>query len=194
MEKLIYVCDNSLSKTFCDDVILKYENNLSLSHDGYTIGGVNKNIKDTTDLNIPLVNNNILFNLNDVLYNSLIIHVKEYCKKLEDKYGMKIIKTQKLYDYGYMIQKYEKNKGKYIYHNDFAHDAFYKKRRVLTYLWYLNNVDEGGKTEFWKRTFIKPEIGKLLLFPASWTFPHCGQMPISNDKYIITGWLYEDDV
>ena len=47
--------------------------------------------------------------------------------------------------------------------------------------------------KFWKRKTIKPEAGKLLLFPASWTFPHCGQMPISHDKYIITGWLCEDE-
>jgi hypothetical protein len=32
--------------------------------------------------------------------------------------------------------------------------------------------------------------GKLLLFPASWVFPHRGKMPISEDKYIVTGWFH----
>ena len=35
----------------------------------------------------------------------------------------------------------------------------------------------------------KPKQGSLLLFPATWTYPYSGSMPISNDKYIITGWL-----
>jgi hypothetical protein len=36
---------------------------------------------------------------------------------------------------------------------------------------------------------IKPKSGKLLIFPACWTYPHRGTMPISDDKYIITGWI-----
>jgi hypothetical protein len=40
---------------------------------------------------------------------------------------------------------------------------------------------------------VKPEAGKLLFFPATWTYPHRGMMPISNDKYIITGWIYLND-
>ena len=63
--------------------------------------------------------------------------------------------------------------------------------RKLTFLWYINDVEEGGETEFFGNHKIKPEAGKLILFPASWTFPHCGKMPISDDKYIITGWLWE---
>jgi hypothetical protein len=51
-------------------------------------------------------------------------------------------------------------------------------------------VENGGETEIWDDFKIKPETGKLLLFPSSWTFPHRGVMPISDNKYIITGWLY----
>jgi hypothetical protein len=61
----------------------------------------------------------------------------------------------------------------------------------LTYIWYLNDVNEGGETIIWDNHKIKPTTGKLLLFPATWTYPHSGLMPISNDKYIITGWIYQ---
>ena len=57
---------------------------------------------------------------------------------------------------------------------------------------YLNDVDEGGETEFWGTLKVKPEAGKLILFPATWTYPHCANIPISNAKYIITGWLCAD--
>ena len=89
-----------------------------------------------------------------------------------------------------LIQRYYKGKGKYIKHNDFAIKWDEKKYRVVTFLWYLNDVTEGGETEFWGSHKIKPEAGKLILFPACWSFPHSGLMPISHDKYILTGWLY----
>ena len=87
-------------------------------------------------------------------------------------------------------QKYFKNKGKYVYHDDFTVEYSEKRYRVITFLWYLNSIEEGGQTEFWGDFRIKPEKGKLLLFPACWSFPHRGIMPISDNKYIITGWLY----
>lgn len=62
--------------------------------------------------------------------------------------------------------------------------------RLLTYTLFLNTVDEGGETEFLyipKR--VKAEQGKLLLFPAGFTHTHRGNPPISNDKYIVTGWI-----
>ena len=77
-----------------------------------------------------------------------------------------------------------------VENDDFVIDEKKKKYRVITFIWYLNNVEEGGETEFWKDYNIKPTTGKLVLFPASWTFPHRGKMPISDDKYIITGWIY----
>jgi hypothetical protein len=85
--------------------------------------------------------------------------------------------------------KYDKNEGKFVYHDDFSMVNDMKMHRVLTYLWYLNDVDEGGETEFCGDFKIKPTEGKLILFPASWCYPHKGIMPLSNDKYIITGWL-----
>ena len=92
-----------------------------------------------------------------------------------------------------MIQKYKKFQGKYTYHHDFYNDYESKRHRTVTYLWYLNDVEEGGETEFWGSYNIKPKKGKLIFFPATWCFPHRGKMPISSDKYIITGWFYEKD-
>jgi len=91
------------------------------------------------------------------------------------------------------IQKYTKSKGRYIYHNDFTCDWNTKKFRVITFLWYLNTIENGGETEFWTTHKVKPEAGKLLLFPATWTYPHRGMIPVSDNKYIMTGWIYCGD-
>jgi len=76
--------------------------------------------------------------------------------------------------------KYSKTEN---FHRDVTPNYF-------AFIFYLNNVEEEGETEIWGHKHIKPSAGKLLLFPASWTFSHCGKMQISSDKYIITGWLY----
>lgn len=62
-------------------------------------------------------------------------------------------------------------------------------RRFLAFLWYLNDVDEGGETTF-KDLQIKPEVGKLIIFPPMWMFPHIGNPPISNSKYILSTYLH----
>jgi hypothetical protein len=88
-----------------------------------------------------------------------------------------------------MVQRYIKNYGKYVYHQDYENQV--DKHRVITYLWYLNTIEEGGETEFYGNYKIKPEQGKLIFFPAFWCYPHCGNIPLSDNKYIITGWMYE---
>ena len=39
---------------------------------------------------------------------------------------------------------------------------------------------------------IKPQRGKLVIFPASWTHPYENCIPISEDKYVICGWIYSN--
>ena len=82
------------------------------------------------------------------------------------------------------------NIGKFTYHNDLSIDTY--GYRLVNYLWYLNDVEEGGETEFFGNYKIKPEKGKLVFFPSEWFFPHTGKIPISNDKYVIAGWMYVD--
>ena len=62
--------------------------------------------------------------------------------------------------------------------------------RVAAFMFYLNDVEEGGETEFlYQRKRFKPKAGTLLIWPPSYTHTHRGNPPLSNDKYILTGWL-----
>ncbi len=93
---------------------------------------------------------------------------------------------------GILCQKYDKNSGFYKYHNDFSllKNCSY---RVITFIIYLNSVFDGGETEFFGNKKIKATKGRIVLFPSSWTFPHRGVVPVSDNKYILTGWIYSDD-
>ena len=62
--------------------------------------------------------------------------------------------------------------------------------RILAWMFYLNDIERGGETEFLhQRCRIKPERGKLVLFPAAFTHSHRGNPPLDKTKYIVTGWF-----
>ena len=62
--------------------------------------------------------------------------------------------------------------------------------RMLTLIWYLNDVEEGGETEFVDGTLVKPKTGQpliiILMIMVLGQREEC-QYQIKN---IITSWLY----
>lgn len=195
MEKYIYQVKKSIPDRLCSDIITMYELE-NTRYPGLTMGGVQRDIKKTTDMIIPK-NDPMWYKIETFLYNELsnalkkyLIHIDDDNFNIDDRPSkFTYFNSENLHIDWFMVQKYDMQDGKYIYHNDSLNES--KRHRVITYLWYLNDVTDGGETEFWGGKYhIKPETGKLLLFPACWTFPHRGIMPISNDKYIITGWFY----
>jgi len=195
-EKFVYVNENSLSIEICNEIINLFEND-DTKRPGETMRGIFKHVKDTSDLDI--YNNEPKWSkINNLLINELQYNCTKYVENCYEFFRNKSIDYRPL-SFNHLdiialqIQKYIKKEGKYIYHHDGSIDYKNQSKRVLTYLWYLNTVNEGGETEILGNIKIKPVAGKLLLFPACWTFPHSGLTPISNDKYILTGWLYSND-
>lgn len=69
--------------------------------------------------------------------------------------------------------------------------AIGRGHRVLAWMTYLNEVEDGGRTSFPHYGLdIRPEQGKTLIWPVDWTHAHCGQVVNSGTKYIITGWMH----
>ena len=66
----------------------------------------------------------------------------------------------------------------------------YTCNRYLVFLWYLNDVEEGGETDFPDLGMrVSAKAGRLLMFPPYWMFQHAGLPPRSGDKYIISTYL-----
>ena len=94
------------------------------------------------------------------------------------------------YDTSYTMMRYDPGSVGYDWHNDFMfdNDDPLGGVRTITWLFYLNEC-EGGETEFkWGRK-IKPEAGKLVFFPSSWTMVHRGCPVTEGTKYICVGWF-----
>ena len=73
-------------------------------------------------------------------------------------------------------------------------------RRFLAFFIYLNDVEEGGETEFFFNkpgTFIpfkvEPKRGRMLMFPPTWQYYHAGLKPISGKKYLIHSYCHYAD-
>ena len=91
-------------------------------------------------------------------------------------------------DNGYAIQRTDPGEF-YHWHIDGGSHEF--SQRQLVAVWYLNDVDgPGGETEFsYQNIKIKPEAGKLCLFPPFWTHEHRGVTLEKGVKYIATTWV-----
>jgi len=178
---------------------------------GTTYNGVYSNIKDTEDLMLEYNSvldfdeKEIITSIEKVLYKEIMQYIK--INPLYQKY-----KNMCILDI-ILIQKYNQNIGKYVYHVDdltnidvslfditkkalqqnqsLENDNKDKiRRRILTFIFYLNDVDEGGETEFFQMHRVRPRKGGVVIFPASDFYLHKGCVPTSCDKYILTGWLY----
>lgn len=87
---------------------------------------------------------------------------------------------------GTLMLEYLPNQGFFDRHTDAGPDF----PRVLSAIVYLNDVDEGGETWFDKFNLsIKPEAGKLILFPSNYAYTHQAMPPISGKKYILVSWF-----
>ena len=89
----------------------------------------------------------------------------------------------------FKIQKTLPTQGYHLWHVEHM-PGFYYSSRVLVFTIYLNDVEEGGETEFLhfsKR--VKPKTGRIVIWPAAFPYVHRGNPPLSGKKYILTSWM-----
>jgi hypothetical protein len=186
----IWTKSNVLSKKFCNECISKFESDKRkypgvVGNSSYT-----PNLKKSTDLDISVFDE--WKDEDAIFYASIKNAFSEYTDYINSSlpnYGgvVEIMKTNSVGDSGYLIQRTNPSEF-YSWHNDSC--VIGNRVRTVTFIWYLNTINKGGYTEFWDGTKIKPEQGKLLIFPATWDFIHRGVSPKKETKYICTGWFH----
>lgn len=91
------------------------------------------------------------------------------------------------------VQRYEQSKGGYHHwHSEICADdpECETLHRALFFILYLNDVSEGGETEFYyQKTRVAPKSGRIILSPAGFTHTHKGHTPTSGEKLIATSWI-----
>jgi hypothetical protein len=89
----------------------------------------------------------------------------------------------------FKIQKTKPGQGYHMWHHEAGNE--HTSRRVAVFTLYLNDIDEGGETEFlYQSKRVSPKVGRIVWWPASFTHPHRGNPPLGDEtKYIVTGWV-----
>jgi hypothetical protein len=177
LKDLIHIHENALDKDTCQSLIDVFESN----QDKQERFDRNRT-PNFTQFNLTQYSSE-----NKELHNLVISKTLEYKKKYYEFIDERCFPKENAFEQ-FRIKRY-KNDG-----ND-AFDAhvdvvdYSTSRRFLSFFWYLNTVEEGGETVFSDVT-IKPETGKLVVFPPLWMFPHQGNPPISNEKYLLSTYLH----
>lgn len=180
-DTFIFEKSHALSAEQCRDMIQRFEQHQHEQYEG-RIGQLaeqDRSIKKSTDLVV-----------------SGKPHWHDVDRALFQSLGKAIVEFRERYhffkgpfkDMGYAIQR--TNPGEhYHWHIDGGSHEF--SQRQLVALWYLNDVaGPGGETEFlYQNIKIKPEQGKLILFPPFWTHEHRGVTLQQGVKYIATTWV-----
>ena len=90
---------------------------------------------------------------------------------------------------GLKIQKTLPTEGYHVWHIEHSNQEMYSKRAFVFSI-YLNDVEEGGETEFLnfsKR--VQPKTGRVVIWPAGFPYVHRGNPPLKGEKYILTSWM-----
>ena len=178
----IVVSSIKVSDELCDELINYFEtvqkqNPSTISVNEKIHNGTN-NRKDKS-LFLDEINGTLTSRVNEYLTAA----AKEYCDIYNTLYlDDGVIKSTKQ-----KLQKTEIGGGFHTWHCEDTNLA--SSNRIAVWTIYLNDVKEGGETEFLYHAHReKAEKGKICFFPANYMATHRGNPPISNEKYIVTGW------
>lgn len=196
----IFEFDDVISKEKCAEIIERFEKDpnkhepriYASDKNGNTTYTTSKKRKNGRELVIKLEDENEQWN--DILYMILDSFLKKvsmqvvvrFCRHFE-KYGEDPSDIENIWFRGAqpipmpcMTISCTAPNNTYAWHFDEGSTI------VFTGLLYLNDIDpiDGGATEFLDGRKVQPKSGKLLLFPASWSFPHRGSR-VHVNKYTI---------
>lgn len=187
-KEFIGIYENAFTKKECEDTIKLFEN---YHKSGYTysrLGESNSvlNTKDDTSIMIsPSIeldwDPRFIISFHDRFYDYIypLYNIQYPILQILRKHKSKFIK----------IQKTCPTQGYHIWHCE--HDGMQGANdRILSWILYLNDVEEGGETEFLYQSLrFKPKTGTFIIFPAHFTHTHRGNPPLSGVKYVATGWI-----
>tara|TARA_A100001391_G_scaffold113439_1_gene76315 strand:- start:3046 stop:3696 length:651 start_codon:yes stop_codon:yes gene_type:complete len=170
--------------SICDRIIAAYDSGLLQkgdgrlgAHKGNPKGQVKKTLKDSIDATLSERPDLI-----DDFTANLLAVLEQYKQKFPHANEVETFVVDEL-----NIQKYPKKTGGY--------HAWHAERqgnnsRHLVWMTYLNDIEEGGETEFYyQKLKVKPRKGLTLIWPVDWTHTHKGHIAPNEEKMIITGWF-----
>ena len=161
----------------CDDLIEYHKNNMEYKNLGKSIGA--NEMKKSTDVTVFPASQNPSI----LMYRKLLFgYIKEYNAAYDNPLAEMTIAD------GFNIQHYKPGEGYLNWHSE--RSIHLTHQRALTFMTYLNDVSDGGGTEFkYQKLRHNAKRGKTLIWPSDFTHTHRGQKSETEEKYITTGWF-----
>ena len=184
MKDFILCKPGALPKSECENLINNFETKwVGRQEEGLIGPGVlDTTMKQATEVFFYLGQEFSPFEL-DYLKYSIEDYIKEF-PFLDDLPSWGIYNVFKM-------QKYKPGEGFFSLHCE-NHPTPIKtsfEKRLIAWMIYLNDVRDGGYTEFpTQDKKFQPRCGDILMWPAYWTHPHRGIVSRTETKYILTGW------
>ena len=183
MTDFIGVYDIDNTDVFCKKVFdhLKNLELINRNKDEKLITGSHYYLLQEQENTLLNFNINLLNEFHNIINLAFLDYVERYKTAFES--GSKIFLNPNI-----KLQKTSPSEGYHIWHSE--NSSLQNSSRALFFLMYLNNIEEGGETEFlYQNKRVQPKEGRLIIAPASWTHVHRGNTSIKGDKYILTGWF-----
>jgi hypothetical protein len=188
INNFIGVYDNYVTKEECNKAIQIYEQQNKFNNTLNRIDGEKASILNKQDQQYFANGNNIKIWHSEL--KSLIVNFDMALKHYIENTGAgHAFDTNEFLYTTLKIQKTLPTEGYHVWHIEHGR-GFENEARAFVFSIYLNDVEEGGETEFLhfsKR--VKPKTGRIVIWPASFPYLHRGNPPLSGKKYIITSWM-----
>mgnify|MGYP003116139510 FL=1 len=188
INNFIGVYDNYITKKDCDDAIKLYQHQDKFNKTLNRVASEQSSILQKQDQQFFAGAGNV-----DVWWESLKSMMFNF--DLAWNHYVKNVGALDVYDGGpfhftsMKIQKTLPTEGYHVWHIEHG-KGFDNEPRAFVFSVYLNDVEEGGETEFLhfsKR--VKPKTGRIVIWPAGFPYVHRGNPPLSGEKYILTSWM-----
>ena len=193
MDEYILEIPNFIPNDICESIVRRFEADPRKKprYYYYTTNGVVVE-RDELNTELSLGDTEGWVDIDTLFHNYATKAYNEYMTRLQTNFAHyntdihvydRELDNKSIYFTGFPLQRIEKGKF-YPWH----HDGITKKSYFLQVLFYMNTLeeDEGGCTEFIHGRKVRPETGKMLIYPCSWVFPHTGNEVKGGPKYICT--------
>lgn len=187
---LIKCYDNVIPDHYCDYFVQFYDNH-SATHAIKYHHGFYDQAPDFSELVFTTFSNSqdhVRFN------NHVATMLGQAATRYKDEFPLKNNFFPKQYTFEFLrIKKYENNGvDEFKVHCDA--DSVCSSSRFMNIFCYLNDVEEGGETDFPDLGIsFKPKKGSVVIFPPYWFFPHQGNKPLSGPKYLLATNLHHSN-
>ena len=176
-----------IPENICDGLLEYYHANIKNVQDGVigTKGNastniVKKSVKDSLDLSLsPNENSSEVQSYKSYLL-ACLNNYNEYYEYANSNYSHNL-------NVNFNLQRYKIGGGFKKWHFERSHPTSIS--RVLVFMTYLNNVEDGGTEFYYQKLKTKAKKGLTLIWPTDFTHTHRGIVSKTKEKYIVTGWF-----